>query len=685
MALVTSRQAGRLARLACLASAVVALVGWVSAPGPARAQVAEQARAAAQGAPQGQAAAATRDAATWELKVCADPENLPYSDRERQGFENAVIELLAEELGAEVSYAWLPIPRREGQGELMLRMGACDLLASVPDDRPPFLTTLPYYQSIEVFVTRQDAPFEVESLDDPLLADLRIGVLRGSPSDFALVRRGLIDNISHFFASDPHEEILRRVVDGDLDLGILWGPIAGYEAQRLDLPVTLEPVTPELDMPFLPMFQALSFALRSDDVALADLLNLALERRWEDVQAVLTGFGVPLMPLTRPGSPADADGDALVIGLVLPTLTGIDPVFPMGPELVGEPALRGAVLAAERLDTDPQRPVELLVATAPTAEAAERAARRLAVAQGAEVLVGGLGEGQAEALSAVAEELGLPFLDVGSAPVGTCRPGTFHVGAHDAMYLAAMARAMAADGVRSWFVVHTDSPQDEERHQALTAALAREAPDGREAGALTVPPDAALYRDAFEAIAASGADAAVLLLEADAQLVFLGQYETAGVGAAVYAFPSDIAQTRQFYAALAHDAHTTGAAAPRVALWDASMTDDGDLNERFLSRWGYPMDPTAWAAYAAVKVAVDAAVAAGSSDPQALLAHLSAPDSAFDLGKGEPLAFRAGDNGLQQPLYVVRLQPDAGSLAELASVVDEVEVPLGDDACGGVP
>lgn len=267
------------------------------------------------------------------------------------------------------------------------------------------------------------------------------------------------------------------------------------------------------------------------------------------------------MPLTRP-SPAAEAGDALDISLVPRTRTGLDPVFPMGPEMVGEPALRGAVLAAERLDDDPQRPVKLLVATAPAAEAAERAPRRLAAAQGADVLVGGLGEGKAETLSAVAEELGLPFLDVGSAPVGTCRPGTFSVGADDAMYLAAMARAMAADGVASWYVVHTDTPLGEARHEELATALAREAPPGREVGSLVAPPDQPLYRQAFEAIEKTGAQAAVLLLKARAQLVFLGQYETVDLEAVVYAF-SDISQTRQFYAALADDAHDTGSAARR--------------------------------------------------------------------------------------------------------------------------
>src|SRR5690606_13568595 len=104
MTLGASRQAGRLARLACLSLAALLLA---------------RTPAAAQGA------------ASWDLKVCADPDNLPYSDRDRQGFENRVIDVLADELGAEVSYAWLPLPRREGQGELMLRMGACDVLASV--------------------------------------------------------------------------------------------------------------------------------------------------------------------------------------------------------------------------------------------------------------------------------------------------------------------------------------------------------------------------------------------------------------------------------------------------------------------------------------------------------------------------------------------------------------------------
>lgn len=644
---------------------------------------------------------AQESAATWELRVCADPDNLPYSNREQEGFENAIVEILAEELGADVSYAWLPLPRREGQAELMVRMGACDLLASVPDDQEPYLTTLPYYRSIAVFVTRDGAPFEVDSLDDPLLHELKIGVLRGSPADYALVGRGMIDNVSHFFASDPDEEILKQVVDGSLDLGIVWGPVAGYNAERLDLPVTLKPVSPELDMPFLPMFQALSFGLRSDDAALGDLLNTALARRWDDIQRVLSSFGVPLLPLTAPGgATAPQVEDDLRIGIVLPTLTGVDPVFPMGAELIGEPALRGAVLAAERLDVDPQRPVELLVASAPSAAAAARAARRLATVQGADVLIGGLGDGQQKVIGAVAAEFEVPFLDIGGGPGGSglemgaepdsrgessgrvCRLTTFTVGANDNMYLEAMARAIEADGIDSWFVLHTDSAAGIERYEHLAAALERVAPSGEELGREAVIPGQPLYLPAFDAVAASGAEAVVLLLEADAQLVFLGQYETAEVGAVVYGFPAQIAQTRQFYAALAHDAHDTGAG-PRIALWDASAPDGEELNQLFLARWGYPMDPTAWAAYAAVKVTVDAAAAAGSSDPEALIDHLTSEDAEFELHKGTPLSFRRDDRQLQQPLYILRLQPDAGSLMEIAEVVDEVVV--GDDNRGCAP
>lgn len=638
--------------------------------------------------------------ATWELRVCADPDNLPYSNRERQGFENRIIAILADELQADLSYAWLPLPRREGQEALMLRLGECDLLAAVPDGTDPYLTTLAYYRSTAVFVTRKDAPFKITSLDDPLLHELQIGVQRGSPEDYALVGRGMIDNVHHFFVSDPGESILRQVADGALDVGIVWGPIAGYYAARLDLPLVLTPVSPEIDVPFLPMVQAISLAVRRGDEAFRDLLDRALAVRWREIQAVLETYHVPQLSLPTPEL-GQADREAsgggvqahLGLGVILPSLSGTDPLFPLGDELVGEPAQQGAVLADEVLDDVAETRLEVLLASAPSSAAARRAAERLVVAQHVSGLIGGLGEGQAEAIAALAREREVPFLNVGDADErlrsAACYPTTFHVEASEGMYLGALVRAIREAGLERWFIVQNDTPAAARQYRILHRLLSGGGTQGREVGRQVVPVDQALFLPTFAEIEESGADAVVLLLDAGGQLVFLGQYEDATSPVEVFGFPAPLTQTRQYYAALKQDAPQSGAGW-RIALWDAALDQQAaELNERFSARWGRPMDPSAWAAYAAVEILVAAAARAETTEPRSLLTALAAPDSDFDVHKGVAAAFGADDHQLRQLLYLVALDPVAGTLLELAApeMALMVDADTGADAgeCQGGP
>lgn len=614
---------------------------------------------------------------TWELRVCADPDNLPYSNREQQGFENRIVAILADELQADLTYAWLPLPRREGQEALMLRLGECDLLTAVPDGTDPYLTTLAYYRSTAVFVTRKDAPFAVTSLDDPVLHELQIGVQRGSPEDYALVGRGMIDNVHHFFVSDPGETILQQVADGTLDLGIVWGPIAGYHAARLDLPLTLTPVSPEIDLPFLPMIQAISLAVRKGDEAFRDLLDRALASRWNEIQAVLEDYHVPLLPLPNPELGQDGAEEReggvqahLRLGFILPSLSGTDPLFPLGNELAGEPARQGAVLASEMLGDVAETSLDVLVTSAPSSAAARRAAERLVVAQQVSALIGGLGEGQAEAIAALARERDVPFLNVGDADErlrsSACYPTAFHVEASEGMYLEALAQAISEAGLERWFIVQNDTPAAERQYRILHRLLSEDAARGREVGRQLVSADQALFLPAFAAIEESGADAVVLLLDAGGQLVFLGQYESSSAPAQVFGFPAPLTQTRQYYAALKQDAPRAGTRL-RIALWDAALDQEGAaLNERFSVRWGRPMDPSAWAAYAAVEILVAAAARAETTEPRSLAAALAAPGSRFDVHKGAAAAFGAEDHQLRQPLFLVALDPAAGTLLELA-------------------
>lgn len=251
-------------------------------------------------------AATPAAAAGWELRVCADPDNLPFSNRAGEGFDNRIAAILAQELGADLTYVWLPDLRGRTRARYV-QGGECDMVLGVIDGQPGFLTSYAYYRTGYVFLYPRAAPFAVASLDDPVLKDLRIGLPGGAgkpvPPGVALANRGIVANQVHFIdrrdpdaAWPPALEALGR---GEVDLAIAWGPVAGaYAAAHPGL--ALVPVTPEIDAPFIPMIASLSIGFRPADEGLRDRTDAALSRGWDRIQAVLQAAGVPLIDLPPP-------------------------------------------------------------------------------------------------------------------------------------------------------------------------------------------------------------------------------------------------------------------------------------------------------------------------------------------------------------------------------------------------
>ena len=242
-------------------------------------------------------------ASAWELAVCANPAGLPYSQDDGAGFDNRIAAILAEALEAELRFVWMPDHRlRTARG--FLHQGACDVVMGVMDGQKGLLTSHAYYRTTYVFVTRADGP-QVTSLDDPLMAELRIGVPGGArqttPPDMGLMRRGHMARITHFGGSGIAGATEARMLDaletGAIDLAILWGPMAGHVLRE---GLVTAPVAPEIDIPFLPMFASLSLGVRPQDEALRDAIDHALAARWDDVQAVLAQARVPQLHLPRP-------------------------------------------------------------------------------------------------------------------------------------------------------------------------------------------------------------------------------------------------------------------------------------------------------------------------------------------------------------------------------------------------
>ena len=239
------------------------------------------------------------------LRACADPNNLPFSNRAGEGFENKLAELIAADLGARLQYVWWA--QRRGYVRNTLNELQCDFWPGIGSNVEMAATTRPYYRSTYVFVTRADAPLEGLTLDDPRLKRLRIGVqlvgddASNTPPAHALSRRGLVENIRGYMLygdysrPNPPAEIVQAVTRGDVDVALVWGPLAGYFAARSPVPLRSEPVTPWLDDMQWPMQFDVSAGVRKDDQALLKDIDRVLARRSADIRRLLRAYNVPLV------------------------------------------------------------------------------------------------------------------------------------------------------------------------------------------------------------------------------------------------------------------------------------------------------------------------------------------------------------------------------------------------------
>ena len=239
------------------------------------------------------------NAQTRELRVCADPHNMPFSSRDETGFENRIAALVARDLSAHLTFIW----QRMGRGFVReyLDKGQCDLVVGIPTNYRSVLTTSPYYRSSYVFVSKQGGPV-IPSLDSPALHDLKIGIQvldeQYTPPGEALARRGLQGAIVGFDTiGEGADSIVRAVADQKVDLAIVWGPLAGYFANKAGRDLKVVPVEPEVDPPGLPFTFAISMGVRKGDLALRDQLEKILSDRRSAIRAILNEYGVPQLPL----------------------------------------------------------------------------------------------------------------------------------------------------------------------------------------------------------------------------------------------------------------------------------------------------------------------------------------------------------------------------------------------------
>lgn len=244
-------------------------------------------------------------AAPAPLRVCADPNNMPFSNDKEQGIENAMARLVADALGTPLAYTWHP--QRRGFVRNTLKAGLCDVMMAAPVGYERAAETIPYFRSSYVFVSRRDRHLKVRSFDDPALRKLRIGVqvigddYANSPPAEALGRRGLVDSIVGFPVygdyghPDPLAPIVNAVAQGTVDVAIVWGPTAGWFAKSSPVPLAIVPVAATAEPGGLRFAFDVGMGVRRGDDQLRQRLDDVIRTHRPQIAAILKRYGVPLV------------------------------------------------------------------------------------------------------------------------------------------------------------------------------------------------------------------------------------------------------------------------------------------------------------------------------------------------------------------------------------------------------
>jgi mxaJ protein len=238
-----------------------------------------------------------------ELRVCADPDNLPFSNNRLEGFENKIVQVIAKEMKMSVQYTWLS--QRGSFVGKTLDAGRCDVVMTVPSSYKKVLTTKPYYRSTYVFVYAKDK-LKLKSFDDPVLRTIRIGIhgfgeAGTSPVTIALANRGIVDRIVGFSMlnteESPKAKIIDAVASGDIDVAIVWGPFGSYFANREAIKMEVVPVDSNTEMNSVPFAFDIAMGVKQGNIALKTELESALDRRHDEIRKVLEKYHVPLIAL----------------------------------------------------------------------------------------------------------------------------------------------------------------------------------------------------------------------------------------------------------------------------------------------------------------------------------------------------------------------------------------------------
>jgi mxaJ protein len=252
------------------------------------------------------------------LRVCADPDNMPLSNQKGEGYEQKIAELIGKEWNSKIEYAWWPV--RRGFFSRALNGRYCDVAIEATAGLDMAGVTKPYFRSGYFFVTRKDSGLDITSLADPRLKKLKIGVnllnsdAENTPPAMALSRYGVVGNLSGYstFYTDSvrPEDIINAVAKKEIDVAIVWGPLAGYFAQRSKVPLQLRPLAERDSLSDFPFRFNIAMGVRRRDRALRDSLQVVLDRKAPEIQTILKQYGIPVFPVEPDRDDDDAAASA---------------------------------------------------------------------------------------------------------------------------------------------------------------------------------------------------------------------------------------------------------------------------------------------------------------------------------------------------------------------------------------
>lgn len=271
-----------------------------------RARIAALAALVAAGAPAVHAQTQPELVARTELRVCADPSDLPFSNRQGEGFENRIAALIAKDLDLPMATVWFP--QVVGFVRNTLRAGQCDLVMGTVSGDAIMEATNPYYHSGYMIVSRAADHIAATSIGDPVLAKKRIGLVAATPPTDLLLRHDLMANVrSYSLAVDtrfesPGREMLQDIADNSIDVGLLWGPIAGYWIAHDHLPLTAAFIEDEPGSTRLDYYIAMG--VRTGEPAWRRRINQAIKAHQAEITAILAEYSIPQLDAQKHPVPA---------------------------------------------------------------------------------------------------------------------------------------------------------------------------------------------------------------------------------------------------------------------------------------------------------------------------------------------------------------------------------------------